>query len=251
MRETIGVCRLCLEEKSLSYEHYPPKSAFNKETKFYSIEYSEYARGFKDFYKTGVIKSRIHQGGLGDYVLCEDCNNFLGITYVRDYVKFAKICMSALNQKEDIKGMLLTLKRDEVNLKYFLKQAVSIFLSCNSPDFGKDNLELLSFVKDTDTSFLSDRYKIYLYLNDEGQIRNGVQMFTNVYGHICEFTFPPFGIVLSIDGPDRIDELCDVTEFKNYNLMSNEKVELRLNKYPSHSPIPLDFRSKSELDMIL
>jgi hypothetical protein len=250
MRESKNICRLCLEEKELTYEHYPPKSAFNKQTQFYSIDYYDYAKNFRDYHTDGVIKSKIYQGGLGDYVLCEDCNNFLGITYVRDYVKFAKICMSILNQYEDIKGMALTLKRNEVNLKYFLKQVASIFISCNQPYFAEDNPELINFIRDKDTPVLSDRYRFYLYLNNEGQIKNGLYIFTNLYGGICEFTFAPFGIVLNIDNPNRIDNIYEMTNFKNYDNLTSDKFELLLNKYPSYTPVPLDFRSKNEVDKI-
>lgn len=28
-KEIIGICKICKEEKKLTYEHFPPKSAFN------------------------------------------------------------------------------------------------------------------------------------------------------------------------------------------------------------------------------
>lgn len=37
-----GICRLCGKDTSLSYEHVPPKVAFNKNTKFVSVDFEEY-----------------------------------------------------------------------------------------------------------------------------------------------------------------------------------------------------------------
>ena len=34
----VGKCKLCLETKELNFEHIPPRSAFNKETKYYIVD---------------------------------------------------------------------------------------------------------------------------------------------------------------------------------------------------------------------
>ena len=33
----VGICRLCKESKELSFEHVPPKAAYNKNTRYYSL----------------------------------------------------------------------------------------------------------------------------------------------------------------------------------------------------------------------
>lgn len=48
-------------------------------------------------------------------------------------------------------------------------------------------------------------------------MRSGSLMYTNMYGAICEFSFMPFGFVLSIDNPDPLMQLFNITEFKKFN----------------------------------
>lgn len=43
-RMILGICRLCGKDTLLSYEHVPPKVAFNKNTKFVSVDFSEYLK---------------------------------------------------------------------------------------------------------------------------------------------------------------------------------------------------------------
>jgi len=241
-----GICKLCLKEKELTYEHFPPRSAFNKNTRFYKIKNSDYYENFQEYNKSKKVKSKINQGGLGDYCLCEECNNYLGVNYVNHYVNFAKICFSIINHSGEFKSISFNFKKEEINLKYFLKQAIAIFICNNDTWFTKSYPELLNFVKDKGLSFLPEMYRFYLYLNDEGQIKNGNWTMTNVYGEICEFTFPPFGIILSINNPERIFEVSEITAFKNYDNIVLDEFTITLNKYPTYSSLPLDFRSAED-----
>lgn len=83
-----------------------------------------------------------------------------------------------------------------------------------------------------------------MYLNDEGQIKNGNWTFDNINGGICEFVFPPFGFVLNIGNQNPILELSEISTFKFFDSSNFTEVSLILNKYPTYSPIPLDFRDK-------
>lgn len=244
--ERIGICKICKEEKNLTYEHFPPRSAFNKTTRFYKIKSSDYYQNYNEYSKSKKIKSKLHQGGLGEYCLCETCNNFLGTNYVNDYVNFAKICFSILHNNQEVyKAVEFKLEKKQVNLKYFLKQATSIFICNNDEWFTKTYPELLDFVKDIESDYLPEKFRFYLYLNDEGQIRNGNWNITNIYGETCEFTYPPFGIILSINNPDRLIEVSEITLFKYYDKFQDDDLEIILNKYPTYSQIPLDFREPS------
>lgn len=87
-RKIKGLCKICKEIKELNFEHFPPSSAFNNNTKYYSISQEDF---FKDSKANSLLnfkpKGKQFQGGLGDYCLCHDCNNFLGSAYVREYKK--------------------------------------------------------------------------------------------------------------------------------------------------------------------
>lgn len=239
-----GICKICREEKMLNYEHFPPRSAFNKNTRFYSIPSDEYFQHFTEYLKGKKPKGRINQGGLGDYCLCEDCNNFLGLKYVNDYVNFARICYTVINTLENFKSVEFKIKKGEVNLKNFLKQITSILICNNDFWFTEAYPELLEFVIDENYIELPNKYRFYMYLNNEGQIKNGNWTFDNINGAVCEFTFPPFGFILNIENENRIMELSEITSCKNYDAFPNEEIKIILNKYPTYSPIPLDFRDK-------
>ncbi|KOY52423.1 hypothetical protein [Polaribacter dokdonensis] len=239
----IGICRICKEEKELNFEHIPPRSAFNK-SRYQIVDSTEYYTKVEKYLsKEEKIKTKVEQGGIGDYCLCFDCNSFLGSKYVREYKKFANICMSIITH-EDKNAKAYQFDISDINHLKFLKQIIAIFICNNQSVFTDQYPELIDFVKDPELEKLSDRYKIYMYLNNEGQVKKGTIFFTNLYGAICDFTFPPFGFVLSIDNDKPLDKVTDITGFKFYNKYKSLKhAPIILNKYPTYYPFPLDFRS--------
>jgi hypothetical protein len=243
-----GICKLCKLDKELTYEHIPPQSAFNKNTKFYRIQSTEYFQKAKE-YLSGDLKpkTRKEQGGVGDYCLCRDCNGYLGSKYVRDYKKLAEISYSIIKLYPNAKCYEYEIS--EINLLKFIKQIISIFICCNDINFTDDYPGLIEFVVDEKSNNLPERYQLYMYLNDKGNLRSGNLNYLSEYGAICEFTFMPFGFVLNIDNPNQIMELSKITNFKNFNpsLKSTEKL-ISLNKYPTIYPFPLDYRSIEQIE---
>jgi len=84
----IGLCRICGQEKELSYEHVPPRVAFNKNTRHVSVSMEAYAK--VDNPLEYSPKGKILQGGIGYYSLCRECNSFLGRMYVPAYEKWVR-----------------------------------------------------------------------------------------------------------------------------------------------------------------
>jgi hypothetical protein len=81
------VCRVCRrEEANLSYEHVPPRSAFNDEpTTVYGLQ-DWLERGDDE----GMRGGRIEQRGAGGRVLCERCNNVTGSWYANELARAAR-----------------------------------------------------------------------------------------------------------------------------------------------------------------
>ncbi len=71
-------CRVCRRNVArLTFEHVPPRAAFNSErTRVYGLEHW-LQRGERGELHGG----RIEQRGAGDLTLCEDCNNKTGSWY--------------------------------------------------------------------------------------------------------------------------------------------------------------------------
>ena len=243
-----GICRLCKEPKELSFEHFPPSSAYNKNTKYFSVPHNEYfhnseTENLLEFKPRGIK----FQGGLGANCLCVECNAFLGSAYVREYKKWASSGMALINNDEgNFKAIGFTSLG--INFLKILKQIIAIFICNNEPSFTTTYSGLREFVIDKESTDLPSRYKIYTYLNSDGQIRNGGICYTNLYGAVCEFTFRPFGYVLSIDNEEHFENLLEITSLKNIIDFEKSEIEMILNKYPTYLPFAImDYRTKEEI----
>jgi hypothetical protein len=72
-KKIIDVCHICGVNGKLSFEHVPPRAAFNNR-RVVKV-------GFDDAAHLGpdqVPRGQIQQRGAGAYTLCESCNNWTG-----------------------------------------------------------------------------------------------------------------------------------------------------------------------------
>lgn len=238
-----GICRICKRNTDLSYEHIPPKSAFNKYTKFKTIPLLEYIKRSEesDFY----LKGKTHQGGIGYYCLCRDCNSFLGNNYVPEYHKMAVICNSILRTNKNFEKIIFEVK--EISPLRFLKQILSMFVCLNDSKFTDQQTDLLKFIKDPKENNLPDNIRVFMYLNNIGEIRNLTNMYSNHYGFVNEFTFPPFGFVLSLS-PEFSFPLNEITQLKDYDIDYRDSIKFELLKQETHLPFPIDYRTLKEIE---
>jgi len=238
-----GICRLCKKTTELSFEHIPPKVAFNKFTKYRSIPFIEYVQNSRnpDYKPSG----KLMQGGLGEYCLCRDCNSFLGNIYVPSYYRMALIGRNILQNYNVDK---IHFKTTDLSPLRLLKQVLAMFICINKPEFTTSFPELLPFVRNPKEQFLPNRYRVYMYLNKIGKTRNLSMMYTNHHGLLCELTFPPLGFVLSIDNPNSIPSLTEITQFKNINLDFNGEIYFEMNVLPTHLPYVADYRTEEEIE---
>ena len=150
-----GICRLCKLHKELSFEHIPPKAAFNKNTRYFSMSQEEYYR-IADIFNYNH-KGFINQGGLGSYCLCKECNSFLGSNYVRPYIEWVNIGASANKILSSNKSNQIRVDLKNLNPLRILKQIVSMFICINDSTFTDHFPELLQFVKHPQSKNLSDK----------------------------------------------------------------------------------------------
>ncbi|WP_321310614.1 hypothetical protein [Marinifilum fragile] len=242
-----GVCRLCGNETNLSFEHVPPRLAFNKTTKYISVPFENYIKEKDPL--NNIPKGKLMQGGVGYNSLCADCNSFLGRNYVslyQDWVQ-AGYQMLKVGAFEYAKFELLPQRP-----LFLLKQIISMFLSINDEWYLEEYPELAEFVKNPSLKELPDRYQIYTYLNNEGDIRylKHSVAYSPELGkpvNCSEIAFPPFGYVLTIGYGMQINKLTNITGFKSYS--ENESVNLQLGifKLPTYLPHPMDYRDKETI----
>lgn len=86
-----GICRICGENKELTFEHVPPETVFNKG----AVRNVTLDAVIKDTVKENKLpweinygKGKIKQRGRGGFYLCGDCNSCTGQWYVPEYSRF-------------------------------------------------------------------------------------------------------------------------------------------------------------------
>jgi hypothetical protein len=153
-----GTCHICGAYGDLSFEHVPPKSAFN-DRRIVTV-------GYETMINLGPYErpsGRIQQRGAGAYTLCASCNNNTGRWYAKD---FASWCVQAADVliKTDFNPKIFT--PHYIYPLRVLKQIVTMFFSVNDKDaFRKANTELVEFVLNPKRPYLSPKYRFFLYFN--------------------------------------------------------------------------------------
>jgi hypothetical protein len=94
-----GYCQLGNQYGFLTFEHVPPRSAFNDR----SIYIQGHEQLFEERSQLFGKKKRSHRG-FGGYTLCASCNNKTGDWYARAFVSFAKQGMEHFKDFESPQG---------------------------------------------------------------------------------------------------------------------------------------------------
>jgi len=154
-----GICRLCGAHGELSFEHVPPRSAFNN--------WPVFRRTFDQcLQEDGPTqeRGRIQQRGFGDYTLCESCNNTTGSWYGPEYVDWARRVAPIISARPTELGMAI-LPLAMVRPLRFLKQCLTCLFSVNPPGFGDSHPALREFILNRSKIGLPPKYDFYLGTN--------------------------------------------------------------------------------------
>jgi hypothetical protein len=240
------ICRLCGETKEMTFEHIPPKTSFNRNTGYTISPVGEAIEGLEN---EGSFKATRKQGGIGNWSLCKECNTFLGLNYVDAYTDWVKCGLYVLRSKANIYNIIMP----NIEPLKIIKQIFSMFISMEDELCYERHKELCEFVRNPGLNDLPEKYQIHLYLNKEGTVVYKPPMVTaNLLTHISilcsEFTFIPYGYVMTIDHNNPIPRLVNITSFKNFKL--NEKPEVTINGVhllPNYLPFVLDYRTRKEI----
>ena len=237
-RKQNGICCICGAETELTFEHIPPKAAFNKyNLKLYDIFGSLIYNNMK--YKAA-------QRGAGCYSLCKTCNNKTGEWYGAAYAEFAKQGIAYVTN--GAKGGL------SVPYTIFplrvIKQVISCFASVNGPNWCKTDPQIKQFLLDPAERNLPKELDIRMYLQSEERVKQqsihgtmNARTGERFYG--AEWAYPPFSFILICDSSYTnyrvLNELVSLRPFLNYNYEDKTSVYLKIPLKPCN-PITLDFR---------
>ena len=285
MKKEVGFCALCGTYGDLTYEHIPPKAAFNSApAKMYTgTELLKKGSNQMPWDVQGLTyKSR--QKGAGKFALCEGCNNKTGSWYGSAYQDMARRVSKALQHPEIETSQGLEIK-DVYPLRFF-KQIVSMFCSVNDykalykrpehvPD--KDQLsplfqnlvasqealyvasllmnELRQFVLNRDAVGLDkNKFKVCMYLTRSSLLKlNGISasihIEENTYDIISEITAAPFGFLLYFNPSATRDWTgVDITALSDVGYDEKCNIEFPVRILEMNTYFPGDYRSKEEIE---
>lgn len=241
-----GVCHLCGTYGPLSFEHVPPRAAFNdRPVRLYPFEEAfSLAPG-----ELPLSKGTIQQRGAGAHTLCIRCNNNTGSWYGTHFVAW---CYQGMDLLARTGGRPTLIHLNYVFPLSIIKQIATMFFSINGERFRQVNPDLEAFVLDRDRKYLPPRYRFYVYLNGEGRHRalavaGTLHVPTSTNRTMTEITYPPYGYLLAFDCPPPDDRLFEITHFARFDYGQFDVMELRLPVLPTHTSFPGDYRTKDQI----
>ena len=240
-----GTCHLCGRQGKLSYEHVPPRAAFNSRPLVATA--LDELLGKDD---PSDAKSTVFQRGAGAYTLCGQCNSKTGRWYGSPYVDWVYQGMNILTAASQAPSLFYTFHILPLRV---LKQIACMFFSVNPNTVHRAQPELQTFVLDRTRRYLPENVRIFAFyaVGDRarqssfmGRIdtkgRNGNSTFT-------EICFPPFGYVLTFDQPPD-NRMLNISYFGRYGIDDYRALTLKLPVLPVVNYMPGDYRTRSEVD---
>jgi len=258
---TAGRCHLCRrEEARLSFEHVPPRAAFNEQpTRVYGLK--EWLERSDDREVSG---GRIEQRGAGRRSLCETCNNNTGSWYGNELNVAAASGARVLRELplDEIDAMLDPMWAD-VKFRQsetgphplrFIKQVVTMLLATSGIEVSETHPELGDFVLDKERTGLDARYQFYLALYAGPNARStGIAQRLDFdrggrVDTMVEVAFPPYAYVMTIDSPPDALPTVNVTDCVNVGYSQRADMELQMLVGFGHTIFPADYRTNAMVE---
>ena len=215
-RKHIGTCRLCGEEKILSFEHVPPYAVFNAN----SLKKYDGCQVLAEVNESGLLQHHydIYQRGSGGYYLCESCNSFTGGNYNVSFQKIANEVGIRIMSDPSQEHTGIYFKSSEQAWGRFFRQVMTMFLDIS--DICYADKELKEYLRNpSNLSFNCNKYKIFMYAVDfknekKTKLMGGIEIDSHPGLAAAEITAFPLGFLLLIDGNNNINARNDLDVFK-------------------------------------
>ncbi len=177
---------------------------------------------------------------MGSRALCDSCNNNTGSWYVPELIRWAQMGVGGLRElppsereDRDPKPKMAVVRFPRVHPLRFIKQAVTMLLTANGPGRLRD--ELAPFVLDKTRTGLPSRYSVYLAMVRGSRMRriglsSRLSLESGKAAFLTEIAYPPFAYLLTIDTPEPILRLGNITKFADYSYDDLCDVELPMGR---------------------
>lgn len=227
-----GQCLICGQFRKLSFEHVPPKNAFNNRPIFIH----------KDFGADNPFTKKKSNKGFGSDTLCEACNNNTGNWYAKDFGVFAREGMTILKASENT----LPIVKGVYNIKPLnvFKQILTMFMSADKSGILRSKEGLVEFILNKSSNDLPKDLNIHLYSNaspvkrmlgyctvaDALDPNFGVRRWS-------EINFQPFGYFLTDNCAPATKSMVNITEWHGLKYDTMYRVEMTTAYLKVSSPM--------------
>jgi hypothetical protein len=246
MISKVGQCHLCGEVRELTYEHVPPKKAFNNSGEYFSYTMDTSTKRWRKYSE--------HPYGIGSYTLCGPCNNNTGGGYAQAYVEFAKIAAKKVDS-------IPYRTPCDFHFKGFpdriFKQILVMLCSTSGPGLSENNQWLRRLILNKKSVDFPKDARLYMYLVDQNaKLATGVagrlQLSASSLTVVTEVVHWPIGAFLSFSELSRNEckekYITDITDWGRRYCNRATPTSVTLFKNHRATAYPLDFRSKEEVE---
>jgi hypothetical protein len=225
-QEVRGICHLCGQNKLLTFEHVPPRGAYNDFPRFHYHT----KQFFEHRYQGGPPPTIVPDPrGAGAYTLCGDCNHRCS-RYARHFIEWAVSWQTALDSNPT--ACLISVQHLTWRSRV-MKQIVAMLLSACPPQTGAINPGLRRFVWNADSKGLPDGVRVYVALTRDRDARQGGgagKVSADGSGSVFnEVAFAPLIVVMTLGGTPSPDQrLVDISFFATAVYKDREPTQLTL-----------------------
>jgi len=249
----IGICSLCLEWRPLSFEHVPPRRAFNSRP---AVAHTIYGLrvGSTHAKSPPLLKGA---AGLGRHALCEQCNGRTGALYGDAFAEWTVQCLRYAERLRDTSTVLLPFTVRPLNV---VKQIATMIIAVSGSTVSSPSMDAVRhFVLSPQSMHLPPDVSFKVYFNPSDPARTAKPLLTqNRLSESCaildvrtgtsvfvlaEVSFPPMGYVAFVaKSNERVSDdfasLCDIRRFTCYSLGREVTLMFQMPvRYP-FGPVP-------------
>ena len=239
MGKYFGRCRLCGQEKELTFEHVPPRAAFNNTPlrRYNGVEVLDNPEDFKNH----NLRSQKYNRGSGGYYLCEKCNSFIGTNYTKSYVLIAKLIAYEIEKFLQSYTTGIKFLSNELEWGRFFRQTMSMFVDISDACSYDDRLREY-ILKPNSMDFDSEKYMLLFYAVNDFRTQNkkliGNPRMETFHLKFAEITAFPIGFLLLIDEDRHIHNKtssinfsfigADITAFSSLNCNRRYQIDFSI-----------------------
>ena len=241
----------------LTFEHIPPEKANNSANAHVILgdTLMNHIGSTRQPWDLTRLRYKNLQRGMGEYTLCETCNNNTGAWYANEYVNFVNTIGYVLTNKVDLKNVkAVKIELKEMHPLRIFKQIICMFASTMHAGFFDAHLALRDFILNREsTNFDIKKYRISMYILKEfhfGWSGLNVMMYANEKRKtVAYMDLYPVGFILEIDPTeDKFKYVSDITNMGT-DFKYNDKgiLGITLNILERNTFWVGDFRSKEDI----